>query len=223
MSSTVVVCRMPDEQRILSRSLPGVLVLSGDAVMRLPEFVPPTCTRLLCMGVCGGLAPDLAVADAALAVTVVDQAGTVAAADAAWNADAIVAARKAGVALHPVPYYSSGLEDEADTREQRAALLAKYGAHAIDDEARFVVAEAQRRGIPFNVVRPVSDDWRRTLPREARAGIMNADGTTSVKYLLKTLQLADVPTLTEIAAEYDRSLDALEIVAKALADLIGGG
>ena len=225
---TGVVCGMPDERRILTKALrPGTVILSGTDKLSLPtNKLLDGCTRLVCMGVCGGLAPDLVVPDIALATAVLDHAGAGMPTDPGWNSAAISYAAKAGLKLHPVPYYSSGMMDEADTQSQRAYLFKKYGTHAIDDESRYVVAEAVRRGIPFNVVRPLSDDWRETLPLSSTGPIMNRDGSANIDYLLRSLgqdQGAESVSLFQVASDYGRSLDALESVAAALSDLISGG
>jgi len=222
--TTVVLCGMPDERRVLTNALhPGTPILSGTDKLNLPKLIQSTCTRIISMGLCGGLSPDLVVPDVAVASTVVDRAGDAAQADAAWNARAVAALVAGGVTPHVVPYYSSGLFDEADSTPQRAAMFAKYGAHAIDDETRYVVAEATKRGIPFNVVRPLSDDWRETLPLSATGAILNQDGSADIEFLLRTLgqdQGADSVSLFRVALDYGKSLDALEAAAKALAELI---
>lgn len=223
--STVVLCGMPDEKRELAKALPtGTLILSGTDKLNLPALLPASCTRLVCMGVCGGLSPDLEVPDVALATSVVDRAGVHAFADVGWNRAATSYAAHRGITLHGVPYYSSGLMDEADSVPQRAALFQKYGAHAMDDETRYVVAAAMARGIPFNVVRPLSDDYRDTLPLSATGPIMNRDGSANISYLLWSLGQDQGPhseTLFQVARDYGRSLDALLETAAALAPLIG--
>jgi hypothetical protein len=225
--TTVVQCGMPDEFRVLTTMFgTGTLVLNGSDKFYLSnrDVLPAACTRLVCMGVAGGLSPDLVVPDVAVASTVVDHAGDTASADAAWNARAVAALTASGIVPHVVPYYSSGLFDEADTADQRAAMYKKYGAHAIDDETRYVVAEAARRGIPFNVVRPLSDDYRDTLPLMARGKIMNPDGSTNLAFLLSALgqdQGAGSESVFTVADHYRQSITALEAVAKALANLVG--
>jgi hypothetical protein len=222
--TAVIVCGMPDEKRVLTNALwPGTLILSGTDKLNLPKLIPTSCTRIISMGLCGGLAQGLSVADTAVAVTVVDQAGSMATTDEAWNKRAIVAASIHLITLHEVPYYSSGIMDEADSQIQRAAMFKKYGAHAIDDETRYVVAEAAARNIPFNVVRPLSDDWTETLPLSATGAIMNKDGSADIEYLLRSLgqnQGLDSVSLFRVATDYSKSLNALEAVAKALTDLI---
>ena len=222
--TAVVVCGMPDERRVLANALrPGTVILSGTDKLHLPDLVPVSCTRLIGMGVCGGLSPKLVVPQIALATTVSHKTGPAALADFDWNARAAAAGEKAGVTLHPVAYYSDGLQNEANDPDQRAALFAKYGADAIDDELRFVIAEAQRRNIFFNSVRPLSDDYRAKLPLLATGNIMKADGSANIPYLLSALgqdQGEGSESVFKVFADYQRSLDALEAVAKALGDLI---
>jgi len=224
--TSVVVCGMPDEARILSAALPDIQVLSGTDKLNLPALVQPSCTRLIGMGVCGGLSPDLVVPQVALATTVSAKTGPAAICDFDWNARAAEAGQRAGIVLHPVAYYSDGLQNEANDPGQRAALFAKYGAHAIDDELRFVVAEAQRRGIPVNSARPLSDDYSAKLPLLATGKIMNPDGSPNLAYLATALgedQGEGSESVFQVAADYKRSLDALEALAKALAPLIAQG
>lgn len=192
-------------------------IFSGADKFKLPQLVSQDCKRILNMGVCGGLAPPLKVADVAMATNIVDKAGLVIDLDCVW-ADNIF---KAGY-MTRVPWYSSGLLDEADTKGQRAYIHNRYATRpqCIDDESRFTVAFAKQRDIPCVIVRPLSDDWSETLPLEARATVMNSDGTLSVSRFFHTFQLIDIPQLVHIAADYDRSLDALENVARAIREAV---
>jgi hypothetical protein len=226
LMTAVIVCGMPDEARILKAALPNIQVLSGADKLNLPSLVRPSCTRLIGMGVCGGLSPDLLVPDVALATTVSQKTGPSVVCDLAWNERALDAVYGSKVVLHPVAYYSDGLQNEANDPGQRAALFAKYGAHAIDDELRFVVAEAQRRQIPFNSARPLSDDYSAKLPLLAIGKSLNPDGSPNLGHLEIALgedQGAGSESAFKVAADYSRSLDALEALARALAPLIGQG
>lgn len=221
--TTVIHCGMPDEKRILSAAFPNLLVLSGQAKVNLPLVVPASCTRLISMGLCGGLAPGLKVPDVAIAAWVVDKSRDKSFSSASWNILAQTRLNEAGITNKIVPYYSSGLMDEADGIAQRASLFTKTGAWAIDDESRFTVAEAARRGIPFNVIRPLSDAFDDELPLMARGKIMNPDGSPNVPYLLSVLgqdQGEGAESVFTVAEHYRQSLEALEKTAKALAPLI---
>lgn len=224
MMTAVIVCGMPDERRILQNALkPGTLILSGADKLNLATLVPASCTRLIGLGVCGGLSPRLTVPQVAMATTVSHKTGPAALTDFAWNERAAAAGQAAGITLHPVAYYSDGLQNEANDPDQRAKLFAKYGADAIDDELRFVVAEAQRRNIPFNSVRPLSDDYRAKLPLLATGNVMNADGSANIPWLLTALgqdQGEGSESVFKVMSDYESSLNALEDVARALANLI---
>ena len=224
--STVIHCGMPSEQRILQAAYPNALVLSGQDKLRLPELVPPDCTRLIGMGLAGGVSKLLKVPDCVTATVVVDKADSRATPDAEFNARASILLAHAGITLKPARYYSDGLLNEANEMPQRAALAAKYNVDAIDDEARFMVAEAQRRNIPFNIFRAVSDAWDDNLPLLAIGNVLNSDGSANLPYLLTALgQDQDVDgnpseSIFTVAFHAGQSLHALEAMARALAPII---
>lgn len=227
MSKTVIVCGMPQEKAVLTAALPGLLILSGTDKLHLPELVPTDCTRIVSMGLCGGLARlapqpnDIGVIVAANKL--VDQASDADYPDLRWLAQVQIAAATHQISIISCPYYSSGILDQADSAAQRAAIFAKYGTRAIDDESRYVAALAKQRGIPFNVLRSVSDDWSETLPLSATGAIMNKDGSADLGYLLWSLgqnQGAGSVDLFKIAMDFKKSLDALEAVAAAAHEVI---
>lgn len=64
------------------------------------------------------------------------------------------------------------------TAAERSALAARYGADVVDMEGTHVAAALAERGIPFTMLRVVSDDARRDLP--ALEGAIRADGRLAV-------------------------------------------
>jgi hypothetical protein len=69
----------------------------------------------------------------------------------------------------------------------------------------------------------LSDDYRAKLPLLATGNIMNPDGSANIPYLLSALgqdQGEGSESVFKVIDDYRQSLDALEAVAKALADLI---
>jgi hypothetical protein len=211
--STVILVGMPEEKEILTGAFPTTLVLSGTDKLSLPKLVPPDCTRIVVSGLFGGLAPGIPVGGICAATTIVDRGEIVFVCDQVWN-DAVVAAGKAaGLQFGCVPWYSSGIMDQADTASQRAYLHKKYGVGAIDDEARFAVALANARHIQCNDFRSCSDDYTETLPLAARGAIMNSDGSANISYLLH--EIATEPAyqtldLIKIGWDFGTSLHTLE-------------
>lgn len=211
--STVILTGMPEEQEVVSGIFPTTLILSGADKLNLPTLVPADCGRIVVSGLFGGLAPGIPVGGICMARTIIDKAGDIYTCDAAWNAKMIEAGAAANLTFGIVPWYSSGLLDEADSASQRTAMFRKYHVNAIDDEARYAVALAQQRGIACNDFRSCSDDWTESLPLAATGAIMNADGSANISYLLRSL--ATEPAyqtidLFKVGLDFKTSLDTLE-------------
>lgn len=224
MSETAFFCGMPDEAKVLARVFPGRLILSGTDKLNLPTLVPATVTRLVVSGLFGGLAPGIPVGGICLAKTIIDQAGTIFTCDATWNARVLAAGHVAGYTFGVVPWYSSGILDQADTAAQRAAIFRKCGAQAIDDEARYAVALAQARpGMIVNEIRSCSDDWTESLPLAATGPIMNKDGSANLDYLFRSIAAEpayETVDLGKIGIDYATSLSTLETALIAARDAI---
>jgi len=229
----VIVCGMPAEATVLKAALPGVTVLSGTAKTDLAACVPADATHIASAGLCGGLSPDLRIADVDVAGLLLDGAGHSVLPDPDWakailNALSATTIRSAGENIvTPVwaerarlcTWYSSGIMDQGDTARQRAALFSQTGAWAIDDESLAVAKFAAQRGLRFAIMRAVSDDFSETLPLAARGTIMNADGSANIAYLLR--EIASEPLfatldLAKIAADFNASLASLQAAAPAL-------
>lgn len=233
MSQLVVVCGMPAEKSVLEFALPGVTILSGTAKNNLADLVPGNTTHIISMGLYGGLIPSISVADVDVASSLTDGAGNDWIPDSAWTArliDVIGSATIPGSGVvvespqwaaraHAVPWYSSGQLDQADTKLQRAQILAETGAWAIDDESHNIAQFAEANSIKFAIMRACSDDASETLPLAMRGQIMNADGSANIEYFLQQIaqepigQTLDIP---KIVADYNSSLAALQAAAPLL-------
>lgn len=185
------------------------VVLSGQ--MGVADFVlkvPHTVTGILSFGLCGGLAPGLPVGGVVLAGTLIDGTET-------YHPDYDWTARLAMcLGVTPVPYFSTGQFNLADTPDQRAKLYQQYGTHAIDDESGPMAEFAKQRGIPFAVMRVVSDAWNDTVPLAAR-NALNPDGTANVSSIIAWLEAnpdqagGQIWDLSKIALDYNLSLNVL--------------
>lgn len=185
------------------------LVLSG--IMDVAAFeaqVPSTVTGILSFGLCGGLVPGLPVGGVALANVLID-GKTIYRPNGLWTGRLAQA-----LGVKPVPYFSTGEFDLADTPDQRAELHTLYGASAIDDESGPMAQFAQRRGIPFAILRVVSDAYNDTVPLAARHAI-NPDGSSNVGSIIAWLEAhpdqagTELWDLVKIAGDYNQSLSVL--------------
>lgn len=219
-TSVVILCGMPSEKAILTAAYPNNLVLSGTDKLNLASLVPKTCPRIVSMGLAGGLAPPLKVADIVLANSVTDGRGGVCTCDPKWNAAIMDIDIKqlppswADLRFRGCEWLSNGMMDLADTATQRADLYKMTGACAIDDESYYAAVFCQQHGIMFNIARSISDDWTDTLPLAARGKIMNPDGSANVAYLFQSLATEpwaqDLDLLTQVLPNYEASLASLQ-------------
>ena len=232
--SDVFLCGMLGEYRRLSRSFPNNFVLTGVAKKNLAALVPPFCKRIISMGLGGGLYWPIKIADVVLASSVTDGKGNTWFCDPKWNDQVIQLGLDTmpespgpqdpmptmwNSGLRVVPWYSSGIS-EADTAAQRSTIYTATGAWMIDDETYFAAAFAKANDIPFNVMRPCSDDASETLPLAARGAVMNADGSINAADLIAQLEtepLLQTLDLPAIAADYFSSLNTLQAAAQAIA------
>ena len=107
--------------------------------------------------------------------------------------------------------------ERADTVEERAALFAKTGAWAIDDETRAVAEAARKRNVPYCAIRAVSDDASMTLPLAARQAL-GPDGNLNLGAFLAALASnpLQVVDLVKIAGDFGKALDSLRRAATVL-------
>jgi hypothetical protein len=229
----VILCGMVSERQRLQRALPNNPVLMGQDKLNLNMLVPRNTTRIISMGLFGGLAFPIGVGDVVLATTLDSESEWIC--DPKWN-DAVfkmasgVSPESPGPqdplpmmwnsALRAVPWFSTGVVGLADTVTQRAVLYNDTGAFAIDDESYYAAVFCKTFGIPFNIMRACSDDASETLPLAARSAVLNASGAPDMAAFLAALggeSLLDDLDLIKIGADYYNALDMLQQAAEALA------
>ncbi len=167
-------------------------------------------SAILSFGVCGALDPGLRVGDLVVAdgVAIGD---TRLAADAIWTAklrSALPLAQRGDIA---------GGDVIVDSPEAKSALRRASGAVAVDMESHAVARAASNIGIPFAVVRAVSDTADRALPRAAQAGF-RTDGEPDVGAVIRALarRPRELPALIRVALEADTAFRTLERAARAI-------
>ena len=109
-----------------------------------------------------------------------------------------------------------GGEMIASAREKKR-LRCESGAEGVDMESHIVKACARTSGLPYAIVRSVSDPADRALPRAAMAG-MASDGETNLAGVLAALARRpwELPALLRTAKEAQAGFDALTRARAAL-------
>jgi adenosylhomocysteine nucleosidase len=175
---------------------------------------------ILSFGLAGGLAPDLHPGDVILATHV-------AADDARYGVslnwlDEITAKLAGAVTVHTglVAGTDAVLTKSAD----KDALHALSGALAVDMESHITADFAQRHGLPFAVIRAVSDPATRSLPPLA-ANALTLDGDVALAKVIGGLlrHPAQLPALIAAGADSRRAFASLRRCRGLLGPLFGLG
>jgi len=185
----------------LGRTVVGVATLGnvlGDAA------------GIVSFGLCGALDPDLNAGDLIIADAVTSRYGRMEADAKALN----------DLRAH-LPDAHGGDMAGADaiigTVASKASLRQYTGAAAVDMESHFAADLARQRGLPFAIVRAVSDGADRSLPRSAQAGF-KADGEPDVGAVIRSLAVRpwELPALIKSATDAERAFKALATASRLL-------
>ncbi len=200
----LAACGLKREAKVIARAGFAPVVGGGDA-LRLEALIEARmgdARAVISMGLCGALSPELKIGD-----VVVGEGKT----DPVWRA--ALAAQFPHAHLGLVYAQDTMLATAAD----KARIHGETGAIAVDMESHIAARVAARHGLPFAVLRVVSDRADQTLPPAARIG-MTPDGSMALGAVLASLarnplQLGALIT-TGINAE--KAFRALERLASAL-------
>jgi adenosylhomocysteine nucleosidase len=203
-SGLVIVVGLAREARIAA---PRGRVVIGAAA--LPAAIAGA-RGLVSFGICGALDPALGVGDLVVADGVVDSRQRLAA-DPGWTAalrSALPGAR---------PGWAAGGGTIVGSVADKAALRRTSGAAIVDMETHAVARAARDAGVPFAVVRAVSDSASFALPRSAQAGF-KADGEPDVGAVLAALLRRpwELPALIRTALDAENAFKSLSRAAGAL-------
>ena len=165
---------------------------------------------LISFGICGALDPALAVGDLVVGDGVVGEDGPLAT-DPAWTNALRAALPGSRAAL------VTGGDVIAGSLAAKAALRQASGAAVVDMESHAVARSARDAGLPFAVIRAVSDTAGCALPRAAQAGF-KADGEPDVGAVIRALAARpwELPALIRTAMEAEKAFRSLAVAAQAL-------
>jgi adenosylhomocysteine nucleosidase len=201
-----VLTGLQDEAKIIGPTSGSVVSLCGaHARDNLQTLLPPDVTGIVSFGVCGGLSPKVQVGDLVFGTFVTD-GKNVYKADQEWF---FQMAGRLTFPHHGAGVYSGGMI-AGDTPAERHHLHSAMRAWTVDDESVAVAQFAASRGVPFAIVRSVSDDWLETVPLASK-NATNPDGTSNLDAVLRSLREhpEQIFDLVKVAFNFERALGTL--------------
>ena len=202
----LAVTGLAREARLIAGPHLVPVISGGDAVLlenRLQTALAEGARRILSIGICGALAPDLRVGDAVLASEVV-VGEDVYPTHAAWTKE--LARRLPNAIIAPM----AGMNGMSADRDSKARLHASTRAWASDMESHVAARIASSSGLPFAALRVVSDAAHRTLPPAARVALKPCGGIDLVSVLRSLLRAPlQIPALIRTALEAEIAFAAL--------------
>ncbi len=192
----IIVVGLRSEARHVAREGVRVLVgggAPGSLAGRLDKALQQGARGVLSFGICGALIPGLRPGDLVIGESVA-AFDKVFLCDPAWTAH--LAARLPQARRLPLTARNSATTRVAAKRD----LARATGAAVVDMESHVVASHAAEQGVPFAVVRAVSDTASQAVPQAAIAG-MRPDGSTDAWAVLRGLARSplEIPSLIRVA------------------------
>jgi adenosylhomocysteine nucleosidase len=216
-TDVLAVVGMTREAKILTGAL--VVIGGGDLeglAGRLEDELRGGVAGVVSFGLCGALDPSLKVGDLVIGEAVAD-------ADDSYDADAAWTAR-IGVLLPEAKVGRfAGAQRPVASAAEKAELRRRTGAVAVDLESFSVAKLARWFGVPFAVVRAVSDAADRALPPAAQVGL-GVDGRPAIGPVFASLRSNpwQIGALIRTALEAEDGFHALERARQLLGPRLAG-
>ena len=195
------------EARVAARSPHTMTVTGGGQAGHLERLIKQAITKdcrgLISFGMAAGLKPGLRPGTYMIGCEVVDDKGR-------HPANDVWIARLKERLGQAAPVVIAGVDQPLMTPTQKQTLFESTGAAGADMESHVAARAAVEHGLPFAVLRVVSDPAERAIPNAALVG-MQHDGSTDVVAVLRSLRRApsQVPQLMHVAADAGRAYYSL--------------
>lgn len=213
----LAVVGMTREAKILTGGL--VVIGGGDLVGltgRLEEELRSGVAGVVSFGLCGALDPALKVGDLVIGESVADAADL-------FDADPAWLVRIAELLPEAKLGRFASAERPVASVAAKAELRERTGAIAVDLESFPVARLARWYGVPFAVIRAVSDAADRALPPAAQVGL-GADGRPAIGPVFASLRSNpwQIGALIRTALEAEDGFHALERARQTLGPRLAG-
>jgi len=181
------------------------------------ELLASGCSALMSFGLGGGLSPELTAGQVVVADRVILPDGDEIPTAKNWRERLLaVLPRNGGVMVGAV----AGSETIVANPQAKQEIYDATAAVAIDMESHRVAGIAARAGVPFLVIRAVSDASDQTIPKTA-IGAISENGTPLYGKVISRIirQPGDLPKLMRLSKDSERALASLRRVALAAGPL----
>ncbi len=203
--SILAVVGLAKEARIAKRAglVPVIGGSSSQLLRQRLEAAAPDATAVISFGIAGALAPLLEAGDVVIATHVVTESEHYQT-DMRWSQilrTKLEQAQSVGLA---------GVDTAVGHIAQKKSLFRVTGAHAVDMESHTAARFAKRHGLPFVVLRVISDRSDHTLPPAALEPL-KPNGKPRLLAVLKSVvhDPSQVPELIRTASEAGKAFGAL--------------
>jgi hopanoid-associated phosphorylase len=202
----VAVTGLDREARVVMRPDTITVVGGGDGAAlrsRVGDALKSGARRILSIGICGALSPEVQVGDCIVASEVVtpnERFRT----HGPWTNEILGVLPKARLGV------LAGSNAIVAHRSEKSALHCATNAVATDMESHVAAKVASEHGIPFAAVRVVSDSHRQSLPPAVLVA-MARSGKVDVPAVLRSLlsKPGQIPALIRTAWEAEKAFQAL--------------
>jgi adenosylhomocysteine nucleosidase len=207
----VAVTGMRREAKLLRRRCDVIVAGSDNSTLaaKIEAAIVHGARAILSFGICGALSPTLSIGDIIVGSGVV-------CGNQRWHADEVwsnALANACGAATGVI----AGSDSALMLPDSKAGHHQETGAIAVDMESHIVARVASARGLPFMVLRAVSDSAHHTLPPAAAFGL-NKEGR--VDYSAVMLSLLDEPSQWRALARSARDTNiAMKVLRRCLENL----
>ncbi len=168
----------------------------SEMAVALATAVGPGCSGIISFGIAGGLDPQLRPGTPIVASSVIGANGVRSAlpTDERWS-QVLLQSRPSAVHA-PV----LGVDAAVTQPDDKLRLFRQTGAAAVDMESHIAASIANSHGLPFAVLRVVSDPARQRIPEAALCG-MRSDGSLDAMAVLRALwhRPGDIASMPSVA------------------------
>jgi hopanoid-associated phosphorylase len=197
----IAVTGMAREARLIAHRNVIPVLGGGDAEAlekRIDAAIGKGGRRILSIGICGALCPDLKVGDVVIASEIVTP-------DAVYATNSSWTRQLAARIPHAVVASMTGVNAVSGDRANKANLRAATEARTVDMESHVAARVALAHGLPFAALRVVSDDAHRSLPHAAQIA-MHPSGGVDVPAVLRSVLRAPLQILPLIRTAWEAEI-----------------